>query len=209
MHPFARAALPLVLLFAAAIAVAGCSRDAGPDRGRDDAPMVPAGPDTDAARRRNAEAVGLIDRGRYDEAERVLRRALDADVAYGPAHNSLGKVYFQQGKLYQAAWEFQYAAKLMPYQPEPRNNLGLVFERVGKLDEAVGWYERATTLEPDNPLLLGNLARARVRRGDRGEVVRALLTELVAKDSRAEWVEWAKERLVFLRPTDASKPATP
>jgi hypothetical protein len=35
----------------------------------------------------------------------------------GPAHNNLGIVYYRQKKYYLAAWEFQYAAKLMAYSP--------------------------------------------------------------------------------------------
>ena len=202
----ARTLLACALLLAAA---AGCSRAASRGTGGDDPPTAATSPDTEVARRKNAEAVDLIGRRKYEEAERVLREAVNADLAFGPAHNSLGKVYFHQGKLYQAAWEFQYAAKLMPYQPEPRNNLGLVFEQVGKLDEAVGWYERATALEPDNPQLIGNLARAKIRRGDHGEDVRGLLTDLVAKDTREEWITWARERLVFLRLSDKQHTTVP
>lgn len=206
MNWIARAVLSCALLLASA---AGCSRSRGQDAGNADAPLATASPNTEAARRKNAEAVDLIGRRKYDEAERVLKEALNADLASGPAHNSLGNVYFHQGKLYDAAGEFQLAAKLMPYQPEPRNNLGLVFERRDKWDNAVAWYERAVALEPGNPVLIGNLARAKLRRGDRGDDVRALLADLVSKDSRPEWVEWAKERLVFLRSTEPPKPEAP
>jgi hypothetical protein len=33
----------------------------------------------------------------------------------GPAHNNLGIVYYRRKKYYLAAWEFQYAARLMAY----------------------------------------------------------------------------------------------
>ena len=83
--------------------------------------------DSDLARDENARAIALLEERDWEGAERALRAALAADVMHGPAHNNLGKVYYHQGKLYLAAWEFQYAAKLMPNQPEPKNNLGLVF----------------------------------------------------------------------------------
>src|SRR4029453_19576722 len=110
--------------------------------------------------------------------EAELKSALAADVMCGPAHNNLGKVYYHQHKLYLAAWEFQYAMKLMPNVPEPRNNLGLVFESAGKLDDAVASYDEARGLEPDNVQFIGNLARARVRRGDDDAGVRDLLRQL-------------------------------
>ena len=151
--------------------------------------------DTERARQLNAEAVALIEAGVLDEAEEVLRRALAADVMYGPAHNSLGKVLYARGHFYRAAWEFEYAIKLMPHRPEPRNNLGLVFEAVGRLTDAVQQYEEALAIEPDRPELLGNLARARIRRGDRDEEVRRLLSDLVFKDTRPDWVQWARMTL--------------
>lgn len=154
--------------------------------------------DSDVARDDNAKAADLIDSGNYPGAEKLLRDALTADIGYGPAHNNLGKVYYRQKRLYLAAWEFEYATKLMPNQPEPRNNLGLVFESVGKLDDAVKYYGQAMGLEPDNGQFIGNLARARVRRGDGGEPVRDLLDKLVLRDDRPEWVAWARRRLALM-----------
>ena len=154
--------------------------------------------DADLARRENARAVGLIDKGDYAGAETALKSALAADIMCGPAHNNLGKVYFHQGKLYLAAWEFQYAMKLMPNQPEPANNLGLVFEAAGKLDEAADSYGKAVALGPDNVQALGNLARARVRRGDHDSSVRALLNKLVLRETRPDWLAWEKATLARL-----------
>lgn len=165
--------------------------------------------DIDMAKRENAKAVELIAAGKYNEAEKVLRSALAADVTYGPAHNNLGQVYYHQGKLYLAAWEFQYATKLMPGQPEPRSNLGLVFENVGKLDDAVGWYDQAVGLSPDDPQYLGNLARARVKRGDKTPDVRDLLNKLVMRDTRPDWLEWARERLALMPKAATNETATP
>ncbi len=154
--------------------------------------------DSSVADAQNAKAVDFLEEGKLEEAEKLLKDCLTADVTFGPAHNNLGKVYFQQQKYYVAAWEFQNAIKLMPNQPEPKNNLGLVFEAVGKLDDAVKQYELAKGQEPDNPELTGNLARARVRRGDHDEQTRDLLTEITLKDTREEWVEWAKEQLALM-----------
>jgi Flp pilus assembly protein TadD len=178
------------------------------------APRQPSGPyetigkdphrDADIARQENARAVALIDAGDYPAAETALKAALSADIMCGPAHNNLGKVYYRQSRLYLAAWEFQYAMKLMPNQPEPLNNLGLVFEAAGKLDEAADHYGKAVALEPDNIHAMGNLARARVRRGDRDPEVRALLGKLVLRETRPNWLAWERSTLSRLetRPTE-------
>jgi Tfp pilus assembly protein PilF len=153
---------------------------------------------TERAQELNRRAVELLEAGEWQEAEATLRRALVADVTYGPAHNNLGKAFFHQGRLYVAAWEFQYAAKLMPDQPEPKNNLGLVLEAAGKLDEAVNVYDEAVDLESDNVQFLGNLARARLRRGDEGPEVKQLLQALILRETRPQWLQWAKEHLARL-----------
>jgi Tfp pilus assembly protein PilF len=151
--------------------------------------------DAELAQRENARAVALLDKGEYDGAEAALKAALVADILCGPAHNNLGKVYFHQKKLYMAAWEFQYAAKLMPNQPEPLNNLGLVFEAAGKLDDAANSYTKAITIEPDNVQAMGNLARAHVRRGDRDDATRALLQGLILRETRPDWLAWEQTTL--------------
>lgn len=153
---------------------------------------------TEVARVQNDAAYKLIREGKYEAAEDILKNALAADVMYGPARNNLGLVYFHQHKLYPAAWEFENAIKLMPHQPEVRNNLGLVLEEAGKLREATEAYQRAREMEPDNPVFIGNLARARIKRNLRDEETRGLLKELVYKDSRLDWVTWAKTELIHV-----------
>jgi Tfp pilus assembly protein PilF len=152
--------------------------------------------------RRSAEekyerAMAVYERGDLDRAERLLQEALTDDVTYGPAHNALGKLYFDQGKYYLAAWEFQYVINLMPERPEPHNNLGLVMEAVGKLEDAIASYSTAVELAPENPVYLGNCVRAYHRNGNRDQFVRYQLEQLIFLDSRPDWVAWANERLAL------------
>lgn len=155
--------------------------------------------DTPTAQRLTAQAVGLIEENRLEEAMIKLDEALQADVMYGPARNNRGKVLFLNGDLYASAWEFQYAAQLMPHQPEPKNNLGLVMEAAGRLNDAVDHYTSAYDLARDNPEIIANLARARIRNGDQGAETRALLEELVLRDNRDEWLEWARRKLSVMQ----------
>ena len=177
-------------------ALAGCQNPSGSNSNYE---TITADPNrrTDEAKRLHTEALESIRADKPEDAQRLLKRALDADVMFGPAHNNLGKLYFSQGRHYLAAWEFQYAARLMPDRPEPRNNLGLVFEAVGKLDQAVEQYTQARVAAPDNAQIVGNLARARMRRGDRDPELKGLLEEVVLKDERPDWREWARERLAL------------
>lgn len=191
-----RLLLTFVLIFATSAPFSGCE---SPNKARQyktvqDSPTR----NSAVAKQESDRASVFLQNMQYDEAEKALKKALSADIAFGRAHNNLGKVYYHQERLYLAAWEFQYAIQLMPNQPEPRNNLGLVFEAVGKLDDAVDAYSRALELEPDNPHLIGNLVRARVRRGDQDESVRTLLSDLIVRETRADWLTWARDTLALM-----------
>ena len=189
-----------------ALALTGCTSGNKPSTAAYQTVAKDPHRDTELALKENNSALELILRNKYDDAEPILKRSLEADIMYAPAHNNLGKVYYQQGKMYLAAWEFQYAADLLPNQPEPRNNLGLVFEATGKLDQAIAAYEKAVTLAPDDAPIIGNLARAHVRHGDCDDQTRQLLAKLVARDTRPEWLTWARENLARLGPPPTTKP---
>jgi Flp pilus assembly protein TadD len=193
-------------------AVGGCATDRSSAAASKTYRTAAKGPGHDAerAKRLNAHALELMKQGKSDLAEKALKDALAADVSFGPAHNNLGKLYFDRGEFYLAAWEFQYASKVLPEQPEPHNNLGLVYEAAGKLDEALQAYHKALQLAPDDPQFIGNAARVRVRRGDRDAKLRDLLQRLITHDTRAHWVEWARETLTLLEsqpPVERNVPA--
>jgi hypothetical protein len=129
------------------------------------------------------------------KAEEHLQKALVADVTYGPAHNTLGMLYLRQRRLYLAAWEFEYAQRLMSDRFEPLYNLGLVYEAADKLDRAIEFYSMAFSISPRTPDVLESLVRARLRNGETVANVRPLLKEIIFYETRPVWVCWAKERL--------------
>ncbi len=147
------------------------------------------------ARRKNRVGVELFAEGNWQAAEKAFHQALIADSSFGPAHNNLGKLYFDNGDNYLAAREFELANCEMPDRPEPLNNIGLIYERVDKFDEAVNYFSQAYELHPTNPEYLGNLVRARISRGDRTTDVRDQLEELRLIENRPEWQDWAAEQL--------------
>lgn len=192
---------PLIIFLTLTALAAGC-------QSKSDVARASRQRDTELARRENDRAVKHLAGGEYKDAEKALTSSLKADPTFGPARNNLGLVYYHTNRLYDAAWEFEHAIKLMPHQPEPRNNLGLVMERAGKLSVAADHYARARQMEPDNPQYIGNLARAKVRRGDRDPETRALLEELVLKDFRPEWQDWARMTLVHIPKPGQAIPST-
>ncbi len=151
--------------------------------------------DVGAARTKHERALELINVCCLADAEQCLHESLLADKSFGPAHNTLGKLYFDQKKFYLAAWEFEFAMKTMPNRPEPVNNLGLVYESVGQNDQAIVHYHQAVEMAPENAQYLGNLIRARIRRGDCSADLYLMLENLIFLDNRQPWVQWAKLQL--------------
>lgn len=157
--------------------------------------------DSDAAAKEHSKALKIVCRhleGRpanLAQAESHLQKALVADVTYGPAHNTLGTVYMRQRKYYLAAWEFEYAAKVMPDRYEPLYNLGQVYECADKLDSAIVYYEQALNLSPRNPAVMGNLVRTQIKSGKSINDVRPMLEEIVFLDNRPDWINWARDEL--------------
>ena len=170
----------------------GCSQDKQARR------VDPSDRDPAAATRLVEQGIKHLQQDDLEQARIAFESATERDVFSGIAHNNLGHVYFAQGNFYAAARQFQHASRLMPYQPEPTNNLGLVFETVGKYNDSIAYYEQAVHQRPGDPRLLGNLCRARIRRGDRDEQTRLLLADLVLHETRLPWRVWAQKQLRLL-----------
>lgn len=151
--------------------------------------------DTEEARRRNNRAIRFFKEGNLQKARVEADQALIANVDFAPAHNTLGRILFSEGKYYLAAWEYQFAIQLQPNMPEYYNNLGLVYEAADRLPEAIGEFQNAVDLKPDNYHFVSNLARAKTRSGEVTPETAALLREVVFMDPRKEWKDWAGELL--------------
>lgn len=185
-------------LAAAALALLGCARL---ERQPADYQTISADSshDTPLSREEHAKALKLLDGGAKDnpamleKAEQHLQQALVADVTFGPAHNTLGVLYYLRRQFYLAAWEFEYAAKLMPDRAEPFYNLGLVYEHADNLERAIFYYEKCVSLKRNDPRYLGSLAAARLKADEPLEAVRPLLEQLVFLETRPEWVYWARQ----------------
>ena len=73
------------------------------------------------------------------------------------AHNNLGNVLLQQGKVDEAIAHFQKVLEIADFA-EPHNNLGVVLSQRGRAREALAHYQRSLELQPDDARILSNLA---------------------------------------------------
>ena len=145
------------------------------------------------AEERNLEAADLI-YADPAEAERLLREALTADIYFGPAHNNLGVLYLEQGKLFEAANEFEWARKLMPGAPDPRMNLALTLEVAGRVTDAIAEYEAALEVSPEHVPTMQAMAKLLLQR-DRNDVrLPGLFNCIAMRGETEDWRQWARSR---------------
>jgi len=158
-------------------------------------PAEQAARNTVRAQGLSSEAADLVEND-PERAERLLREALGADLFFGPAHNNLGVLYLKEGKLYEAAGEFEWARKLMPGHPDPRMNLALTLEQAGQVDEAIQTYKTALEVYPGHMATVQALARLEVTSGKRSDELAGWLDEIAMRGESLPWREWAeRERM--------------
>jgi Tfp pilus assembly protein PilF len=198
-----------------ALVAGGCSSFRETEKTHYETVQADAQHDTPLAEADHAKAIEYISgrscAGGCDlvKAEEYLEKALVADVTYGPAHNTLGMLYLRQHRPYLAAWEFEYANKLMPERFEPIYNLALVYESADKLDRAIEFASMAFSMAPRNPDVLETLIRTRMRNGESVDEVRPLIKEVLFYETRPAWVCWAKDQLGRAPENTGRKPSLP
>ena len=73
------------------------------------------------------------------------------------ARNNLGAMYVDQGKVKEAAEQYEIALKLDPANGETQYNLGVMMSAMGRTAEAEHWYREALKNRPNHPKALNNL----------------------------------------------------
>lgn len=150
------------------------------------------------AERLNREAAAYIDTDE-EKAERLLRRALEADLFFGPAHNNLGVLHLRHGRLYEAAHEFEWARKLMPGHPDPRVNLALTLEQAGRAEEAINTYAAALEARPDHLPAIQAMARCQLRYNRSDDRTEPMLRTIAMRSDDEQWRQWARLQLLRFR----------
>lgn len=149
------------------------------------------------AQRLTLAGVAAMENGQLDYAFDKLIAAIEADESYGPAHNNIGLLHYDEGNLYPAILAFERAMELMPQNATVYYNLGLTLEAGGKLDQALDLYWQAHEMDPTEPHYLGNLVRLRVRMGENGPDVISQLQDLILIETRPDWKRWADKELAL------------
>jgi tetratricopeptide (TPR) repeat protein len=104
-----------------------------------------------AAIRMLAEVAGRI--GRYEDAEKLLSRALQLAPGFGAARANLATVYYKQNRFSDAAETLGAVLGDDPDNPAHANLRAAALGRVGGYDEALALYEELTRRFPDHAKL--------------------------------------------------------
>src|SRR3989442_1883181 len=111
-------------------------------------------------------ATDLLQLGKLDEAERILRHVLATSPGNADAHNLLGIVMDQRGKTTEAEREYQAAIRLNPNGVSAMANLGVLLARTNRSDEAIRTFESVLRAAPDHPQATLNLGLQNAARGN-------------------------------------------
>ncbi len=103
---------------------------------------------------------------RFDEAERLLRRAAALDPRGWTAWSNLGNTMVELQRLDDAVAAFSNALRINPGHAPTLSNLGVALTAYGAPHHAVTVLDLAVQLEPDNAETRCNRALARLAAGD-------------------------------------------
>lgn len=96
-----------------------------------------------------AELAGRI--GRYNDAENLLRRALELAPAFTPARANLALVLYRQNRPADAIAELNRVVEEEPDNPGHANLQAAALGRIGEFDEAITLYERVLQQATNQP----------------------------------------------------------
>ena len=114
-------------------------------------------------------------------AERLLRKAVEADPHNSSAHFDLGKLYTKAQDYPRAIRAYQIVVDLNPLFPDALYNLGFVYATTNDYENAEKMFYRVTELKPlylDKALF--NLAMVQQKQGKRQECIESLGKSLIA-----------------------------
>src|SRR5688500_9520818 len=117
------------------------------------------------------QAASLLQLGKPEEAEPILRRAILHAPRNADVHNLLGIILDQRGKFKEAEQEYREALRLNQTGISPLANLGVLLARTGRSEEAIKAFESVLQRSPNHPQATLNLGLQYAARGDHARAV--------------------------------------
>lgn len=120
------------------------------------------------ARGHEGEGRALLALKDYEAAEAALLSAVQLDPTIWKAHEALGVLYDDTGRLDEAVQSYKRALEIRPAEASVLNNLGVAYYLRKDYPQAIATLKRALPLssEEDRRRVLNNLGRAYAQAGD-------------------------------------------
>lgn len=154
----------------------------------------------------NAAGTIMLGQGRYDEAERYYKTALQAKPDFDEANFNMGIVFWQTGRPKEAAEYFQKTVEAAPEWAEAWNSLGQALSGLGQYDKGREAFERALSLKPGLAEAYFGLGGVYARTGDLGSAVEALQKSAAISPSFRTLNNLGACLVAMGRPGEAEKP---
>jgi protein O-mannosyl-transferase len=108
----------------------------------------------------------------YADQETLWRDTIAANPACWMAHNNLGNIFTDKGRIDEALREYEEVIRLQPDNADAHNNLGTCLTRKGQTDAAIRQFQEALSLQSDNANAHFNLGAALDQKGQADEAIR-------------------------------------
>ena len=109
--------------------------------------------------------------GTYTDLETLWRATLARNPGAGLAHNNLGTLLLQRGRVDDAIVHFQKALVIEPNAADVHSNLGSALLGQGRVDAAAAQFREALRIQPDSALAHNNLGNALAQQGHQDEAI--------------------------------------
>ncbi|MBC8201549.1 MAG: tetratricopeptide repeat protein [Planctomycetes bacterium] len=92
-------------------------------------------------------ALDMFERGRWGEAEKELRKALEIDPDQGDWHFNLGITLERTGRDAEALSSFEQASRLLENAVDPKLAAGAACARLERFEDAIGWLDKVLSID--------------------------------------------------------------
>jgi tetratricopeptide (TPR) repeat protein len=108
------------------------------------------------ARPYNNRGDALVDKDRFEEANKDFDKAIELLPTFAMAYYNRGNMYQKQKKYDQALADFNKAIRYRPDFDKAYNNRGTLYKETSRFDEAIVDYDRAISINPGYYMVYNN-----------------------------------------------------
>ncbi len=113
----------------------------------------------------NNIGVCLVKLGKYDEAEKYYKIAMQKNPKNPNVYFNLGKLYYRKKKYRKSLKYFKKCVKIEPENKSALNNIGVIYVIFGKYGKAMEYYRKALSVKKDYEWTWYNVATLALKFG--------------------------------------------